>query len=316
MKLQNFHVAMVDWAREEQRSALLDLRDTVFIQEQKVPEARERDGTDGDCQHVLARSEDGQPIGCGRLTPARKIGRMAVLADWRGQGVGAAMLRELIARARAMGWTEVALDAQTSAIGFYEREGFEAYGEVFEDAGLPHRAMRLNLPTHRREPEPLREVDTLAAGNRGDIEASRLCVLSDARHRLCLYQPSLGPDVYASAEELAEIRHVALSGRSAEIRVILNDPEAALRRDHRLIALAQRLTSTIEIRTPLEDVDLAYASSYLLNDVGGYLFLPEADRPRGRGARHDRPGQRPLQQHFDSVWERSERASALMMLNI
>lgn len=316
MKLQNFHVAMVEWMREEQRAALLDLRETVFIQEQKVPEARERDGLDGDCQHVLARDEDGQPIGCGRLTPARKIGRMAVLPDWRGQGVGVAMLRELIARARGMGWTEVALDAQTSAIGFYEREGFEAYGDVFDDAGLPHRAMRLSLPADRQEPAPTRDVDTLPAGNRGDIEASRLQLLSDARHRLCLYLPSLGPESYASVEELAEIRRVALSGRGAQIRVILHDPDAALRNDHRLIALAQRLTTPMQIRMPLEDLDLAYASAYLLNDTGGYLFLPEANRPQGRGARHDRPSQIPLQQHFDDVWERSERASALMMLNI
>lgn len=316
MKLQNFHVIMVDWARDEQRAALRDLRDTVFIQEQKVPEARERDGLDGECLHVLARNEDGQPIGCGRLTPKRKIGRMAVLSDWRGQGVGVAMLRELLARARALGWAEIALDAQASAIGFYEREGFEAYGEVFDDAGLPHRSMRKTLSINQIEPVPLRDIATLPAASCSDISASRLQLLADARHRLWLYLPSLGPDIYASVEQLAEIRRVAISGHSAQIRIILHEPDAALRNDHRLIALAQRLPSAIEIRTPLEDVDLAYASSYLLNDTGGYLFLPEADQPRGRGARHDRPSQVPLQQRFDSVWERSERASALQTLNI
>lgn len=316
MKLQNFQVEMVEWSREEQRDALLDLRDTVFIQEQHVPEERERDGTDGDCQHVLARDEHGQPIGCGRLTPARKIGRMAVLAEWRGQGVGAAMLRELIARARAMGWTEVALDAQTSAITFYERAGFEAHGDIFDDAGLPHRAMRLALPVHRDEPVPRRDVGALPAGSRSETDASRLQLLIDARHRLCLYLPSLGMDRYASTEELDEIRRVAISGRGAQIRILLHDPATALRNDHRLIALTQRLTTAIQIRTPVEEVDLAYASTYLLNDAGGYLFLPEADKPQGRGARNDRPGQAPLQQHFDEVWERSERATVLQTLNI
>jgi predicted GNAT family N-acyltransferase len=316
MKLQNFRVEMVEWAREEQRDALLDLRDTVFIQEQRVPEERERDGTDGDCQHVLARDEDDQPIGCGRLTATRKIGRMAVLTEWRGQGVGAAMLRELIARARAMGWTEVALDAQTSAIGFYERAGFEAHGDIFDDAGLPHRAMRLALPVRPDEPAALRDVGVLPVGSRSDTDASRLQLLIDANHRLCLYLPSLGTDHYASAEELGEIRRIGLSGRGAQIRILLHDPATALRNDHRLIALAQRLTTAIQIRTPLEEVDLAYASSYLLNDVGGYLFLPEADKPQGRGARHDRPSQAPLQQHFDEVWERAELATVLQMLNL
>ncbi|MEP7185881.1 MAG: GNAT family N-acetyltransferase [Rhodanobacter sp.] len=316
MKLQNFQVEMVEWSREEQRASLLDLRDTVFIQEQHVPEARERDGTDGDCQHVLAHDENGHPIGCGRLTPARKIGRMAVLAEWRGQGVGTAMLRELIARARAMGWTELALDAQTSAIGFYERAGFEAYGDIFDDAGLPHRAMRLALPADRNEPAPLRDVGALPAGTRSETDDSRLQLLIDARHRLCLYLPSLGMDHYSRVQELAEIRRIAISGRGAQIRILLHDPATALRHDHRLIALAQRLTTAIQVRTPLEEVDLAYASSYLLNDAGGYLFLPEADKPQGRGARNDRPSQAPLQQHFDEVWERSERATVLHMLDI
>lgn len=317
MKLQNFDIAMVNWASDAQRAALMSLRATVFVQEQKVPEQRERDGLDVDCQHVLARDGNGLPIGCGRLTPERKIGRMAVLPDWRGQGVGVAMLRELIARARALGWNEVALEAQTSAIGFYEREGFVAYGDVFEDAGLPHRSMRLSLPADRAElPLPHRDVVALPAANRSDVDASRLQLLKDARHRLSIYLPAFAPDVYASVEELAEIRRVAISGRAAQIRVILHDPEAALRNDHRLIALAQRLSSAIQIRTPVEDVDLAYASSYLINDTGGYLFLPEADKPQGRGARENRPGQVPLQQHFDDVWERSERASVLQTLNI
>lgn len=316
MKLQDFHVEIADWSRDDQRTALLDLRGTVFIQEQGVPEPRERDGLDVDCWHVLARDGAGVPIGCGRLTPQHKIGRMAVLPEWRGRGVGVALLRELVARARAQGWPEVALDAQVSAIGFYEREGFIAYGDEFEDAGLAHRAMRLELPERIDDPVPLRDLGTLPAGSRNEIGAARLQLLCDARRQLFIYLPRLDNDTYASAEELAELRRVAISGRGAQIRILLHDPEAALRNDHRLITLAQRLPSAIQIRTPVEEVDLAYISTYLLNDTGGYLFLPEADRSQGRAARRDRPGQAPLQQHFNEVWERAERASALQTLNI
>jgi predicted GNAT family N-acyltransferase len=316
MKLQDFHVEIVDWSREDQRTALLDLRGTVFIQEQGVPEQRERDGLDGDCWHVLARDDAGRPIGCGRLTPAHKIGRMAVLQEWRGRGVGVALLRELVARARAHGWPEVALDAQVSAIGFYEREDFVAYGEEFEDAGLPHRAMRLTLLADTDEAEPLRDIGILPAGTRGETAEARLQLLRDARHRLSIYLPQLGNDAYASAEELAELRRIAISGRGAQIRILLHDPAAALRSDHRLVALAQRLSSAIQIRTPVEEADLAYISAYLLNDAGGYLFLPEADRAQGRAARHDRASQAPLQQHFDEVWERAEPASELLALGL
>jgi predicted GNAT family N-acyltransferase len=316
MKLQDFHVEIADWSREDQRTALLDLRGTVFIQEQGVPEQRERDGLDGECWHVLARDDAGRPIGCGRLTPAHKIGRMAVLREWRGRGVGVALLRELVARALAQGWPEVALDAQVSAIGFYEREDFVAHGEEFEDAGLPHRAMRLTLSTDADEAKPLRDIGALPAGTRGETAEARQQLLSDARHRLSIYLPLLGNDSYASAEELAELRRVAISGRGAQIRILLHDPAAALRNDHRLVALAQRLSSAIQIRTPVEEADLAYISAYLLNDAGGYLFLPEANRAQGRAARHDRASQAPLQQHFDDVWERAEPASELQALGI
>lgn len=315
MKLQDFHVEAAEWSCDDQRAALLDLRATVFVHEQGVPEQRERDGLDGDCWHVLARDADGQPIGCGRLTPKHEIGRMAVLPAWRGQGVGLALLRELVARARALGWPEVALNAQTSAIGFYEREGFVAHGEEFEDAGLPHRAMRLALPTIVNEPIALNDTGILPAESRNEVAAARLQLLADARHRLSIYLP-LCNDSYASTDELAELRRIAISGRGALIRVLLHDPAATLRNDHRLIALAQRLPSAIQIRTPIEEADLAYISAYLLNDTGGYLFLPEADRAHGRAARHDRASQAPLRQHFDTVWDRAERASVLQTLDI
>ena len=316
MKLQNFHVEVAEWSREDQRTVLLDLRGIVFIQEQGVPEQRERDGLDPDCWHVLARDEAGRPIGCGRLTPAHKIGRMAVLQEWRGHGVGMALLRELVARARSQGWPDVALDAQVSAIGFYEREGFVAYGEEFEDAGLAHRAMRLTLPAPADDEKPSPDIGALTAGSRRETAEARLQLLTDARHQLAVYLPMLGNDSYASAEELAEMRRIAISGRWARIRVLLHDPAAALRNDHRLVALAQRLPSAIQIRMPVDEADLAYVSAYMLNDVGGYLFLPEADRPEGRAARHDRASQAPLQQHFDEVWERAERASMLQPLDI
>jgi predicted GNAT family N-acyltransferase len=316
MKLQTFHVEVAEWSREDQRAALLDLRGIVFIQEQGVPEQRERDGLDPDCWHVLARDEAGHPIGCGRLTPAHKIGRMAVLQEWRGQGVGMALLRELIARARTQGWPDVALDAQVSAIGFYEREGFIAYGEEFEDAGLAHRAMRLALPAPADDEQSACDIEALAAGSRREVAEARLQLLTDARHQLAIYLPVLGNDSYASAEELAELRRTAISGRWARIRVLLHDPAAALRNDHRLVALAQRLPSAIQIRMPVDEADLAYVSAYLLNDTGGYLFLPEADRAEGRAARHDRASHAPLQQHFDQVWERAERASVLQALDI
>jgi predicted GNAT family N-acyltransferase len=311
MRLENFHVEIAEWSRERDREALQRIRQEVFVIEQLVPETRERDGLDAECWHVLAYDSEGQPIGCGRLTPDNKIGRMAVLRNWRGQGVGVALLRELVERARMLGRHEVALAAQVTAIGFYERAGFHACGDIFEDAGLQHRNMKLRLSAAAGNDLPARDIRSLPAGSRSETADARLQVLGETRHQLSIYLPRLDNDSFASAGELAEIRRIAISGRVAQIRIVLHDPAAALRHDHRLIALAQRLSSFVQIRMPVEEADLAYASAYLLNDTGGYLFLPEADRPQGRAALRDRAAQAPLRQHFDGVWERAERATIL-----
>ena len=316
MKLQDFHVESADWARTPEREALSSIRLEVFVGEQRVPEALEWDELDAVSTHLLARDGSDDAIGCARLTPQGKIGRVAVRQPWRNQGVGAALIRELIARARSQGQTYVALDAQIAAIVFYEREGFVAYGDRFEDAGIIHQAMRLDYEPVADTRGPTVATDALPTGSRSDIAASRLRLLGEAGRRLSIYQPALTDEVYASTQELAELRRIATSGRGAQIRILLHDPAAALRDCHRLVALTQRLPSVMLVRTPIEDLDLAYSSSYLLTDQGGYLFQPDAQRAAGRAALNDRAAQAPLLQHFNDVWERSTRASALHALDL
>ncbi|MEU9637923.1 GNAT family N-acetyltransferase [Streptomyces tendae] len=141
------------------REACFAVRKDVFVAEQKVPEDIEYDAYDADAVHVLAVREDGVPLGTGRLLhgaaatakngdgdPAvGSLGRLAVTAAARGLGVGAALVRAVEAAARARGLTAVDLHAQTHALGFYERLGYQAYGPEFPDAGIPHRAMRRAL---------------------------------------------------------------------------------------------------------------------------------------------------------------------------
>lgn len=316
MNLQHFHLEVAEWARQRDQSALAEIRHAVFVVEHGVPAATEQDGLDAAAAHLLARDDNGQPIGCGRLTDEHRIGHLAVLPTWRGQGVGVALLRGLIERARHFGWPEVSLTALVSAQGFYAREGFVADGAPFDEAGLPHQTMRLALTAPGRTDNLSNDGDTLSAGNREEVAAARLLLLGDARHRLSIHLPLLDGDSYSSATELAELRRIATSGRGAQVRILLHDPLAALRSSHRLIALAQRLPSALQIRTPVEEADLACASAYLLTDAGGCLFLPEATRPQGRASRRDRAAQAPLQQAFDESWERAQRAAMLQPLDL
>lgn len=129
---------------EEARTEAAPIRFVVFVNEQKVPAEIELDEHDAACVHVIARAE-GRAVGTGRLLPDAHIGRMAVLKEWRGRGVGAAMLNTLIAKARARGDQEVSLSAQSHALDFYRKQGFVEEGPQYLDAGIPHQTMRKTL---------------------------------------------------------------------------------------------------------------------------------------------------------------------------
>ncbi|MCH4562666.1 GNAT family N-acetyltransferase [Halomonas sp. EGI 63088] len=131
-----------DWATLG--TAAGEIRRVVFIEEQQVPLEEEWDGRDPDCRHFLALA-GGHPVGTARLLPDAHIGRVAVLAEARGLGIGAALMRAAIEAARRHGHPAVELAAQTHALAFYEHLGFQAVGDEFLEAGILHRNMRLPL---------------------------------------------------------------------------------------------------------------------------------------------------------------------------
>src|SRR4051812_25217102 len=138
---------VVSWTAEATK--LRAVRLVVFVVEQNIPEELEWDEHDALSIHVLAEDRDGVPIGCGRLLPDGHIGRVAVLSDWRGQGVGAALIAKLIDLAQERGDKRVILNAQTQAMPFYARLGFAPTGHPFVEAGIPHQAMVRALPASR-----------------------------------------------------------------------------------------------------------------------------------------------------------------------
>ena len=134
------------------------IRHAVFVAEQQVPVDLERDALDDEADHLLAR-RSGEAVGAGRLVaepagfadveasagPVAHLGRLAVLGTARGSGLGVGLVRAIEERARERGLIVLVLSAQVSAIAFYERLGYDAYGPVFDDAGIDHRWMRKNL---------------------------------------------------------------------------------------------------------------------------------------------------------------------------
>lgn len=137
--------AVTEATAPDSMARCLEIRRRVFIEEQGVPAEIEVDGEDPLCRHYLAWL-DGQALGAARMKPiagAAKLQRIAVMPEARGAGLGIALVRRMIADARAaLSDQAVILSSQSSAIGFYEKLGFVAEGDEFMDAGIPHRNMR------------------------------------------------------------------------------------------------------------------------------------------------------------------------------
>src|SRR5512135_15216 len=143
-----FTVSLVSWHDGE--PLLRAVREAVFMREQGVSAKLEWDGLDEISRHALALNAKGDAIGCGRIVPPRgrataRIGRLAVLPEWRGMKVATALMEVLLEDARSKHYPQVMVHAQVQAQPFYRRFGFEEEGAEFLDAGMPHIKMRLKL---------------------------------------------------------------------------------------------------------------------------------------------------------------------------
>lgn len=316
----DFNVAPVDWNNEAEREACRAVREQVFVVGQNVPREDEWDDLDATSRHVLARDLAGNPIGTGRLTPERKIGRMAVLADWRGRHVGEAILNLLIEQASALGYRTLEMHAQTHAVPFYEKFGFVKYGDEFEECAIKHFHMRRDLEPvalPERGPLPPRpEVRSVAVDSRELALIETLRLIDAAKRELCIYTRALDPELFENDAALEALKRLGISGRGAGIRILVQDPRAVATRGHRLLPLAQRLTSVFALRTPVQDDDLQYPSAFLVNDVRGYYFRVLGNRFEGEAVNYAPGRHAQLLEYFNQVWERAEPSEDLRQLSL
>jgi predicted GNAT family N-acyltransferase len=140
-------ILVKSWQQASQEAYVI--RENVFIQEQGVPKDMELDGLDPAAKHALAY-KGSLCVGTARLVHLAnhdaQIGRMAVLSTFRNRGIGKAILKHLIALAKAEGVLALVLHSQVSAMSFYTKLRFVAEGPIYEEAGIPHRNMMLLLP--------------------------------------------------------------------------------------------------------------------------------------------------------------------------
>ena len=304
--MSDYIVEQVSWNLH--RETLLSIRGKVFIEEQKVPEEIERDDKDDTASHFLL-THNSVALACGRMLPDGKVGRLAVLKEHRGKGLGRQLLDYIINHARLQGMNRLYLHAQAQAANFYLDAGFFHCGEPFEEAGIPHVAMELEIDysgakdfiQHVGYPQPFA---TLA-----------LELAQTARRDLRIYSAVLDPAVFDSAELNTAITALARRSRSSNIRILINDARPVVENGHRLLTLSRRLTTSMKMRVLDEHPDLPEAS-FLVRDSDGVVYKPDERGSNGFYEPDSRASAKRFVEQFDRLWHWGETDPRLQTVSL
>ncbi len=321
------HVVPVDWSSH--REALQAIRGAVFIEEQGVPKEIEWDGEDDVSHHFMAINEAGQRVGCGRLLPSGRIGRMAVLPEFRGQGIGRQILDAAIARACELGFRRVTLHAQKAVVDFYRKAGFLPEGGEFSEAGIPHQAMALELPIPfeaqtdvprvevRQEAAPAEAQEAEFHQYDGESESvdGLLSFLATPSRTVRIYSQELDHALFDRADVTDALSAFVRHGPPARAQILIHSSSSIVSRGHQLLELARRLDSKIEIRKVPGELATDRAS-FVLADERGYYLLPDHREYQAMANAFDPVQAERLAERFDYLWDRSEADPDLRVLRL
>lgn len=324
MSIKQFDTREAYW--ETDASELIRLRHEVFVIGQKVPEEIEQDGRDATACHWIARDPEGRVIGTGRLLPDGHIGRMAVLEEHRGQGIGFTILEMAVQKARYLGFKEVVLHAQSHARAFYERAQFCVRGEEFMEAGIPHIEMFREL--ERADIHAARGISFLQTVERGEYQGDGAkpdyvlgktnqplllgsenefrdvsCDLADQSvMSLKIWSPLLEHGLYDNPEFYAAVSRLARRNRHTEVQILIYDSHRMVKNGHAILELARRLSSSINIRIVHEDYR-QINHEYLLADASGIVYRPDYEVFDGYTNYYDPTEVNRLRREFVRAWE-------------
>lgn len=322
------HAVKVDWATHGEQ--LRGIRARVFIEEQGVPKDLEWDGLDEDAHHFIALNSIGLAIGTSRLLPTGQIGRMAVLTDQRGKGIGRQLLDAAVRHAIGIGMPRVFLHAQRHAEGFYRKAGFLPTGLEMTEAGIPHLEMDMVLPVRfeplandqrpslinpQRRSDDVRDSAYQSFDSEHECVESALAVVETARRTVLILSPTLDAALFGNARMISSVSKLARRSRSAIVRVLLEDPKSIAEAAHPLLELARRLPSKIDMRR-LPDNDAPLRRSFVVVDGEAVWIQPDRDAYAGWSNTYDRIEARRLVEEFTALYERSAEDPHLRLLSL
>ena len=290
--------------------ALSSVRKTVFIEEQQVPVELEWDDEDDLAWHWLAENSAGDAIGTVRLLRSHQIGRMAVLANYRNQGIGKQLLQAAIEQAIANDWFDVYLHAQTHAIDFYARAGFVAEGPEFMDAGIPHRTMRKILQAQRRLGKDHGKIKIT------DLRAAILQLATQTHRDLLILSYALDADYFDNEQLATNLSQLARRHRSASIRLLVINSKPLSGRLHKLVTLYRRLPSTVQLRVVAEENTDLIDEGFVVADRSGVLAFTLDKTITAWADFNNRPLANEYTELFERYWQSAQEDPNLRALTL
>ena len=133
----------INWATAA--AEIISVRRKVFVVERRFDKKMLYDKFDTDSFHLIATNEGEQTIGCGRLTRDGRLGRIAVLIDQRGKGIGTMILGRLIKIAEQNQIKNISLNTERDLVNFYQQQSFAETGPVYMKQGVPYQHMIKHL---------------------------------------------------------------------------------------------------------------------------------------------------------------------------
>lgn len=328
----SYQISEASW--DEQGDILRDIRRAVFIEEQKIPQEIEWDGMDDEATHFLALDDDGRHVGTARFLPSGQIGRMAVLAPHRGNGVGRLLLDAAVDHARAHGYYGVFLHAQEYVSGFYDKAGFTVAGSPFVEAGIGHVKMTREFVVDFDPPEvsaqPLLAqvgqavpdvIPDPAPEHAIELDAEAQCreqilaISKHARRDIRIYSHELDPQLFGDPDYGEFLSQFARRNAYVHVRILIHSSARMVQSGHRLLALRYRLPSKVQIRVVPEE-QLDDERTFVLVDESGIVFLPKFHEYMGFADYDNAPLVNQFIHEFDGFWYRSREDPNLRPLSL
>ena len=319
MNLRDFEIREVGWKGDAK--ILSNIRRLVFIIEQSVPEKDEWDNRDEDCWHWLATDSEDSPVGTCRLLPDGQIGRMAVLSNWRGRGIGAALMEAAVEKARYLGFSKIYLHAQSHAEVFYERLGFIKDGQEFKEAGIAHYHMtrelrpprgknNLNIAENNHDASLANRkiyklgIDKKQIRLQGATEFRNviLDMAAQARKSIRIYSPMLCHELFDDNSLSNIASTLGRLNKYTRVEILIFDTHRIIKHGHKLLTLSRRLPSSVGIK--VVDPEIRQLNQeFVLVDKQGFIYRKDHEEFIGSASFMDIAENNRLRRRFSAAWE-------------